>query len=111
MTRLQRCPRCQGAGKVRLGAVYPGTGAWRPLVDCPVCQRTGRVPVTPPTPPRRPFRVTLTVVFYAEGRAHADLLAQEFVREALSSMQYTGSLPPGESATVVRDPATSVEEP
>lgn len=112
MARTTRCPRCRGEKTIRMGAAYPGTGAHRPTVPCPVCLGAGRVPRNPPkvTPPRRPFLVALEIIFHAEGRAHADLLGQEFVREALSSMQYGGSIPMGESATVTRSPARLVEE-
>ena len=109
--RTKRCPRCKGTGQTRGPAMYPGTGAYKPLVTCRDCLGSGRVPVKTPSPACLPrFRVRLEIVLSAEGQRHADSIAREFVTEALSSLQYNATIPFGESVTVIRDPAERVEE-
>ena len=75
MPRMKKCVRCKGTGSILGHASYPGSQAHRPTLDCPVCHRTGRVPANPPDT-RKPFMVNMEVQFWAEGRAHADLLGK-----------------------------------
>ncbi len=109
MTRMKKCPTCHGAGKVHGHAGYPGSQAYRPQRACATCGGQGQVPVVAPTPERHIYRVRVEVLFQATGPRHADRLAQEFVLEALSAMQYNGSL--DTVPTVIRDPATAAETP
>lgn len=108
--RTKRCPRCKGTGKVTGHRVYPGTGAYRPINDCADCQGVGTVPAKPATPERVVYRVRFELLIPAEGTRHADSIAREFVREGLSNLEFNGSLPFGESVTIIRDPSHRVEE-
>ncbi len=109
MPHTSRCPACRGGGTVRGPAGYPGTGAYRPLLTCRDCDGTGIGTPTPP-PGLRPYRVRFAIIVPAEGGGHADTIANELVREALSSVQYNGTLRPGHAVTVIRDPAQEAEE-
>ena len=104
-----KCERCDGTGKILGGRLYPGTHAYRPQLDCPVCGGSGEQPEPPKDPEQKYYRVTFDVIFPADGINHADMLGSQFVREALSSMQYDGSLPFGQIITVVRSPAVEEE--
>lgn len=48
---MMPCPNCDGKGERRGPALYPGTGAYRPLVRCTNCDGTGKVRKYPPRKP------------------------------------------------------------